>query len=347
MNIITLGEIIKRMYECYNLKPKMDRNDLRFMLNKSTDTEKTGSFYWSDANERTYTSLRTGGVRSKSSIYYAISDQDGTINNILRDGRGWLDAFANHLKNDNGPNFKIRMNRELMQFIHDTIYDETIDINEDFRKSLKHPMIYNGVVLDKQECYWLRFCWLVLFSVFQNDRIAELKELWDIPDDERLDCRLDCPMEWSTYCSSGNAGGVFRIVASGDGTIDAYVDFNKHGHMTEIPEWGSIVFWLPNRPKDYREFEGQLKYEICVPYGLNSISVELQNSANEGGHKYLAPHGISEKWETHYIDFSKKTIPLNILKSFGAICFVIHSEDFADTQYKAHLQLRNILIELN
>lgn len=68
MNIITLGEIIKRMYECYNLKPKMDRNDLRFMLNKSTDTEKTGSFFWSDANDRTYTSLRTGGVRSKSSM---------------------------------------------------------------------------------------------------------------------------------------------------------------------------------------------------------------------------------------------------------------------------------------
>lgn len=345
MHLITLGEIIKTMYECYHLKPKTDRNDLKFILNGDSDTEKLGSLL-GVTNDRMFTSLRTGGVCSKSSCYYPKVDQDKTINNILKGGRNWLDVFVDHLKKDNGPNFKIRMNRELITFIHNTIYDETIEINDDFRQFLKHPMVNNGVVLDKQEGYWLRFCWLVIFSVFQNKRITELKELWDIPDEARLNCSFDCPLEWSSYCSSGNAKEVFKITTSDNGTIDINVNFSIHRHIAEIPEWGSIVFWLPGRPKDYREFEGYMKYEICALSGINSVSIELQNSTNEGGHKYFSPHKICEKWESRNIDFTKKTIPLNILKSFGAVCFVIHPDDFCDSEYKAHFQLRNLGIEL-
>ena len=345
MRLITLGEIIKKMYECYNLKPKTDRKDLIFILNGKSDGVKAGSLL-GVRNDRMFTSLRTGGVCSKSSCYYPKASQDATINNILKGGSGWLDAYVEHLMKDDAPNFSIRMNRDLITFIHNTIYDDTIKINDDFRQFLKHPMIKNGIVLDEQEGYWLRFCWLVIFSIFQNERITELAELWDIPDEERLNCNFDHPLEWSSHCPFGNASDVFKITASDNGVIDINVDFSIHRSITKIPEWGSIVFWLPSRPKDYRQFEGYIQYEICALDGLNSVSIELQNSANEGGHKYFAPHKICGTWETHKIDFSKKTIPLNILKSFGAVCFVIHPNDFVNSDYKAHIRLRNISIEL-
>lgn len=346
MRILTLSEIIKKLYECYNLKPKTDRADLFYLLNKKSDTDFPGSLLYNVDNERMYTSLRTGGVCSKSSCYFSKSVQDAIINNILKGGKYWFDAYVEHLKTHKGNNFRIRMNRELITFIYNTIYDEEIEINNEFRQFLKHPMTSNGAILDKQDNYWVRFCWLIIYSVFQDERIMELKELWDIPDEEKLDRGFDSPLEWSSHCSTGYEGEVFTILISDDGTIDINVDFSLHRHITDIPEWGSIVFWLPNRPMDYREFEGYLKYEICALNGINSVSIELQNSFNEGGHKYFPPQIISDKWEEHAITFSRKTIPLNILKSFGAVCFVIHPDDFADTEYRARFQIRNIHMEL-
>lgn len=269
---------------------------------------------------------------------------------IVDNPRKWFQKYISNLQDSNESEIRIRMGPKLINYIHDTIRDESIEMNDDFRSYLKNPKIAVEIPVElegRNAVHWLRLSWLILFSILQNTMIKELEEVWTLPEKYRFDRRFDEICYFNTFSCTPFTGQLIKagiIQDNGEKVIDVELDFNPHQDIQQVPEWGSIVCWLPGMPIDYEDVEGQLRFEIRSLYGLKSINIELQNTANEGGHMYYPVIEVNENWVSIEKEFSSREVPTHILKSFGALCFVIHPDGFCGQDRTAHIQIKNIEI---
>ena len=345
-HILKLDDIIMNLYLICGKKYKKRQEDLYYLLNKESAEPKPGVLFPYTIDKNVLSSLRTGGIRSKSHSNFPKTHYQQVIDLIIENPEKWFQQHINHLQKSGASDLKIRMSPKLIDYLQETIRDQSIEMNEKFRSYLMNPKIAEELE-GKNAIHWMRLSWLILFSVLQNTMIEDLEEVWSLPEKYRFTRRFDETNYFSTFSSTTYTGQAIkaRIIQDEEkNVIDVHLDFNPHLDIQQVPEWASIVCWLPGMPIDYEEFEGTLKFDIRALHGLSSISAELQNTANEGGHLYYPSIDVDDNWKSIEKGFSSKEVPAHILKSFGAVCFVIRPDDFSVQDRKAHFQIRNIEI---
>ena len=345
-HILKLDDIIMNLYLICGKKYKKRQEDLFFLLNKESAIARPGELFPDSIDKNVLSSIRTGGIKSKSRSGFPKTYYQVVIDRIVENPKIWFQQHISHLQKNSTSDLKIRMGPRLIDYIWNTICDKSIDMNDEFRLYLMNPKIAEELE-GKNAIHWMRLSWLILFSVLQNTMIEDLEEVWTLPDKYRFARRFDEINYYSTFSSTSFTGQIIKtqvIQDEGGSVIDVQLDFSPHQDIQQVPEWASIVCWLPGMPIDYEEFEGILKFDIHVIYGLSSIKLELQNVANEGGHMYYPSIDVDDHWKSIEKGFSSKEVPTHILKSFGAICFVFNPDEFSGQDRKAHIQIRNIEI---
>lgn len=237
----------------------------------------------------------------------------------------------------------ITMNESLKKYMDEVINDSAIDMPDKLRAYLRNPYIAYDYSDDKYK-HWIRLAWLIILSVVQCDLIKELSSLWTLPDEYTLSRSFGDNYNFLVCSTSEHAAEILDVQLGKDGTINLNINFMPHMDVKTIPGWASLVLWLPHGPLNYSDYQGKLSFDIRAVYGVSKISLELQNTENTSGHKNYPPISVDENWKTVCEDFSKKTISPHILKSFGAICFVIRSHFFTGKEKQAQLQIKNIVI---
>lgn len=346
MRILTLKEIIEAIYKKQgkNFLHNTER-DVDFFLHKPDEKSKRGVLYpirEDGLSEGQYSSIRNAGVLKRNS-HFPRKDFKRRITEISNSGNAWIKEYVMYLKNhDNSPINE--MNDSIKNYINETINDHSITMPDSLRSYLKNPYIAYDYD-DDEYADWIRLAWLIIFSIVQSELIQELSSLWVLPDEYTLNRCFTDNYNFSVYSSSAYPREIIDVQLGDDGILNLYINFMPHMDVETTPEWASLVMWLPNGPLDYSSYSGELSFDIRAISGISKISLELQNADNTGGHKYYLPYTIDNEWKTIYEEFSKKTVSLHILKSFGALCFVIHPDSFSSRDRQAHIQIKNICIQ--
>ena len=346
MRILTLKEIIETVYTTQDKNfPHNIDSDVDFFLHKPDEKSKRGVLYPINEAELSvgqYSSIRNAGILKRQS-HFPKKAFKKRIAEISNSGNAWIKEYVIYLKTHKDSPIK-EMNDSLKAYIDNTINDYSIIMPDSLRSYLKNPYIAYDYDDDKY-VNWIRLAWLIIFSIIQGDLVKELSSLWTLPDEYTL-CRCFTDnYNFSVFSSSAYPREIIDVQLDNDGTLNLYINFMPHMDVEKTPEWASLVMWLPNGPLDYSSYSGKLCFDIRAVSGISNISLELQNADNTGGHKYYLPYTIDTEWKSICEEFSKKTVSTNILKTFGALCFVIHPESFLSEERQAHLQIRNICIQ--
>ena len=347
MHNITLKEIIGNVCWAqgkdvpYNIDKAVD-----CFLHKPNEGSNMGVLYPIGLDELSvnqYTSIKQAHAIKKSGTHFPKKEYKKIIDNIARNGNAWIKEYVKYLEKE-ADYPCIEMNESLEKYIDKVINDSTIDMPDNLRTYLRNPYIaYN--YSDVKYKHWIRLAWLIILSVVQSDLIKGLSSLWILPDEYTLSRRFADNYNIFVCSSSQYAREILDVQLDEEGTINLSINFMPHMDVDSIPGWASLVLWVPHAPLDYSAYSGKLSFDIRAVSGLSKICVELQNTENTGGHKYYAPFSVDDNWKTICVDFSKKTISTYILKTFGAICFVIHPDFFTGKDKQAQIQIKNITIE--
>lgn len=346
MRYITLKEIIENIYKTQGQGVPDDIDEaVDNFLHKPNEDSQRGVLYPVKDDELSvgeYSSIRNAGA-IKSGSHFPKKPFKKVIANISRSGNAWFKEYVKYLETQIDYPI-IRMNESLEKYIDEVINDSTIDMPDNLRAYLRNPYIAYDYGDDNYK-HWIRLAWLIILSVVQSDLIKELSSLWILPAEYTLSRNFAENYNIAVYSSSKYAREVLDVQLDEDGTINLSINFMPHMDVETIPEWASLVLWVPHAPLDYSDYSGKLSFDIRGVSGLSKVCLELQNTDNTGGHKYYSPFSVDYNWKTICEDFSKKAISTNILKTFGAICFVIHPDFFTGKDKQAQIQIKNIIIE--
>ena len=346
MYYLTLKEIIENIYRTQDLgTPQNLDSVVDNFLNKPDEKRRRGVLYPIKEDELDtveHSSIRNAGA-IKPHSHFPKKAFKRIVEEISKCGNTWIKEYVRYLMTKIDYPI-IKMNDKLKEYIDGVVEDDSIIIPNDLRSYLKNPYIAYDYNDDKYRD-WIRLAWLIIFSVLQSDLIKELSSLWILPDEYVLTRCFTENYNISVFSSSTYTREIIKVQLTDDDIINLYINFLPHEDVKETPEWASLVMWLPNGPLDYRTYSGKLCFDIRAVRGISEISLELQNADNSGGHKYYLPFTIENEWRTICKEFSKKAIPSHILKSFGAICFVIHPDSFLTNNMEGHLQIKNIFIK--
>lgn len=342
---ITLKEIIENIYKTQGLgMPGNIYEAVDNILHKPNEESRRGVLYPVKEDELSvgeYSSIRNAGATDPHSHFPRKLFKE-VINNISNSGNTWIKEYVKYLETQIDYPI-IRMNEPLQKYIDEVINDSTIDMPDNLRAYLRNPYIAYDYGDDKYK-HWIRLAWLIILSVVQCDLIKKLSSLWTLPDEYTLSRSFAENYNIFVCSSSEYATEILDVQVDEDGTINLNINFMPHMDVETIPGWASLVLWIPHAPLDYSDYSGKLSFDIRAVSGLSKICLELQNTENTGGHKYYLPFSVDDEWKTICEDFSKKTISTHILKTFGAICFVIHPDYFTAKDKQAQIQIKNIMI---